>query len=345
MPLSIEAFDLDQLISKAFGSKEISEEIKGASPRDVSKLKAEVKQQSDHIWKSAGAEVSRFNSLELRLDSEYQSIEMSAPVESPGMKLAGVMIGIGIPVVIVALIAGSIYLGYFKGLGVTKTGVVSVISILVLCIAAFGVYTIQNDKFETGRTRFIKDQRENGPPSNTRMLLTQLKDEIASTLFEHGVLPVTRTVIDHWITPSYGTSISFSVPPSLSASLIPGDEVQTAALIKLQFLLRAMSGGSIGIAGPRGAGKSTLIASVCSDSMRELDGKKVLTVSTSAPVEYQARDFILHLSRRSATASWSVRTKNTTGQRGKICRTLIPRRLRRSIAIFRSSRCRSISSE
>jgi hypothetical protein len=38
-----------------------------------------------------------------------------------------------------------------------------------------------------------------------------------------------------------------------------------------------------------------LIASVCSDSMRELDGKKVLTVSTSAPVEYQARDFILHL--------------------------------------------------
>lgn len=211
------------------------------------------------------------------------------------MKLAGVMIGIGIPVVIVALIAGSIYLGYFKGLGVTKTGVVSVISILVLCIAAFGVYTIQNDKFETGRTRFIKDQRENGPPSNTRMLLTQLKDEIASTLFEHGVLPVTRTVIDHWITPSYGTSISFSVPPSLSASLIPGDEVQTAALIKLQFLLRAMSGGSIGIAGPRGAGKSTLIASVCSDSMRELDGKKVLTVSTSAPVEYQARDFILHL--------------------------------------------------
>ncbi|SAL30226.1 P-loop NTPase fold protein [Caballeronia humi] len=295
MPISIEAFDLDQLVSKAFGSKEISEQIKGATPRDVSKFKAEIKQQSDHIWKSAGAEVSRFNNLELRLDEEYQSIEMSAPVESQGLKLAALTVGIGIPVVIVALIAGSIYLGAIKGLGVSTTGVAIVIGILLGCLAVFALYTIQNEKFESARARFIKDQRENGQPAVTRSLLNEAKDEITSTLFEHGVLPVTRTIIDRWITPVYGTSISFSVPPSLSASLIPGDEVQTAALIKLQFLLRAMSGGSIGIAGPRGAGKSTLIASVCNDSMRELDGKKVLTVSTSAPVEYQARDFILHL--------------------------------------------------
>ena len=55
---------------------------------------------------------------------------------------------------------------------------------------------------------------------------------------------------------------------------------------------RTMPGGAIGLSGSRGAGKSTLMRSVC----RETAGsREVLGVVVEAPVEYEAREFVLHL--------------------------------------------------
>jgi Ni2+-binding GTPase involved in maturation of urease and hydrogenase len=49
------------------------------------------------------------------------------------------------------------------------------------------------------------------------------------------------------------------------------------------------SGGAIGLAGPRGSGKTTLIR------RRVLRGQGPITVRVSAPVRYEPRDFVLHL--------------------------------------------------
>ena len=60
-------------------------------------------------------------------------------------------------------------------------------------------------------------------------------------------------------------------------------------------MLTTMPGGSIGIAGPRGSGKSTLLRSACKERPDNINKRKVIPLLTTSPVEYQGRDFILHL--------------------------------------------------
>jgi len=69
-------------------------------------------------------------------------------------------------------------------------------------------------------------------------------------------------------------------------------EVDTEARRYVQKMISKMSRGSFGIAGPRGTGKTTLL-----HSMQEQDegGKETMYVHLSAPVAYDAREFILYL--------------------------------------------------
>ena len=76
--------------------------------------------------------------------------------------------------------------------------------------------------------------------------------------------------------------------------------VPTEASEKLALLSKAMPTGSLGISGPRGAGKTTLLRSFCDATLEWLDrsqgiGRSDLRLMVSAPVDYDAREFILHL--------------------------------------------------
>lgn len=63
---------------------------------------------------------------------------------------------------------------------------------------------------------------------------------------------------------------------------------------ELLRFLNDLPGGSFGVSGPRGVGKSTLLSMIC-DGDLEIGDKKVLAINTAAPVEYDGRDFLLHL--------------------------------------------------
>ena len=106
---------------------------------------------------------------------------------------------------------------------------------------------------------------------------------------------VWRRVINERLRPIYRTAHQFPLQSTLDASVQPGQLVRTPAYSDLVFMLENLPHSSIGIAGPRGAGKSTLLQWVCDEKQTTLGSKKVFAVLTSAPVDYQPRDFLLHL--------------------------------------------------
>jgi hypothetical protein len=71
-------------------------------------------------------------------------------------------------------------------------------------------------------------------------------------------------------------------------------EIRTAAAIRLAELMRRMKGGSVGIAGARGAGKSTIIRRF-HDGRERIGARPLLSVMVPAPVVYDSREFMLHL--------------------------------------------------
>jgi hypothetical protein len=68
--------------------------------------------------------------------------------------------------------------------------------------------------------------------------------------------------------------------------------VPLAAIEEVERLIDRLPGGSIGISGPRGAGKTTLIRWFTSSQQ---DATTAIGAYVSAPTRYDARDFVLHL--------------------------------------------------
>ncbi len=72
-------------------------------------------------------------------------------------------------------------------------------------------------------------------------------------------------------------------------------EIATENVADLETTIDLMPGGSIGVSGPRGAGKTTLLKQITEDARRKRPGEIEVAVMVDAPVEYDAREFVLHL--------------------------------------------------
>ncbi|MEI9985508.1 MAG: hypothetical protein WDN69_21345 [Aliidongia sp.] len=107
----------------------------------------------------------------------------------------------------------------------------------------------------------------------------------------------TISAINRRTAPSYAPRLEIRRPRGFGEIFDKRFTIQTPARRRLQFMLQNMPGGSIGIAGSRGAGKTTLLKLFCGPKrvIETINGKPVLGVLVSAPVAYQAREFILYL--------------------------------------------------
>jgi hypothetical protein len=75
----------------------------------------------------------------------------------------------------------------------------------------------------------------------------------------------------------------------------PEREVPTASTEQLSKLMSSLTGGSLGLSGPRGSGKTTLMRSFATGrSLLPFDRERRGLV-VAAPVHYDAKEFVLHL--------------------------------------------------
>jgi len=94
---------------------------------------------------------------------------------------------------------------------------------------------------------------------------------------------------------AFSTELDYTDLSGLAEIDDPEREVPTKAKLDLLERMKLMPGGTVGIAGTRGAGKTTLMRSICAaDSTRRKDDPP-LAVVVDAPVLYDARDFVLYL--------------------------------------------------
>jgi hypothetical protein len=92
----------------------------------------------------------------------------------------------------------------------------------------------------------------------------------------------------------FSTTLRARRAPGLGSVLDPAHVVPTDVMAEVERLADSVSSASVGISGPRGVGKSTLIRWICQgkDATRRFP---FLGLYVAAPVEYDARDFLIHL--------------------------------------------------
>jgi hypothetical protein len=115
-------------------------------------------------------------------------------------------------------------------------------------------------------------------------------DQVVNTAIERA----SRAVLSHHAENLRRTELQLPTTDGLAQAIDDRLVIRTAAAIRLAELLRRIKGGSVGIAGPRGAGKSTIIRRF-HDGREPIGDRPLLSVVVPAPVVYDSRDFMLHL--------------------------------------------------
>lgn len=142
-----------------------------------------------------------------------------------------------------------------------------------------------------------------------------LRSQLIAAISGTELLAQVRTFINDVRQDRFGYQYSVAGAPGLSEVYDSTNQVPTRVAADLRNLLRRFDGASIGVAGPRGSGKSTLVRQYCDEIPDDdnkwdhdsfdlswllganLPGRRPtdLRCFVAAPVDYIARDFVLHL--------------------------------------------------
>jgi len=198
----------------------------------------------------------------------------------------------------VSVAAGAIFglsfLPYFPG---PLQVVLRVLAVLVEAVAI--VWLVQRQRNErsnrSARTRQANYIASLGIDALTAKVNTA-RETLAQALINRGLLPVVVQLRAERDNTSYTTRLQYVSARGLSEVYDPTIfEFETPSFQQIRCILDNTPGGSIGLAGSRGTGKSTVMASFVEGRSRRSDGKRGRAVRVSAPVDYVPRDFILHL--------------------------------------------------
>ncbi len=281
---------------------------------------AQADAKKDEIWGAATDEISDFERLteskkqeEERIWRQFQRTEKDKP-------WLGKWFAATMRISVTVLTLSSLYIalelirapeGRASPMGLLDLRSIAYVAILAIAIGSIGnalwlSLRVRARRNASSGREFAIYRKEMGMDAFDEKLAVA-DQAIDKALREKGAKPVFREIINRVLAHLYDMRLPKVDPRGLSEVFEPSYEIATPAREKLRDMLDSMQGGSIGLAGPRGAGKTTLIRSVCkrgaaapereagSEAEPELAKKPILPVMLAAPTDYDARDFLLHL--------------------------------------------------
>lgn len=118
------------------------------------------------------------------------------------------------------------------------------------------------------------------------------RDTLDRLVLEQLIRPELRELLNSATEPEDRDYLDIE-PEGLAELPDPRYEINTASKDALLRVVGSMPGGSIGLAGPRGVGKTTIIRALC--DRQAGSGSGGVSVMVSAPVRYDPREFLLTL--------------------------------------------------
>lgn len=160
----------------------------------------------------------------------------------------------------------------------------------LVVIGYFGAGSVVAFLRRVGRLQLPNDLKAEA--SEERVAATEAAFQQA--LVEEGARPWIRQQVNAVIQRQNGKELRYEDATGLAeVNEADAPMVTTSGLRRIQELMSVMPGGTIGVSGSRGVGKSTLIRDLC--RQEEADSAKTLTAIVEAPVQYDGREFSLHL--------------------------------------------------
>jgi len=246
-------------------------------------------------------------SVPYMLDPSYSAGRIRRILSYAGMLLYWALL------VAVFIVPTGLYLFGLLPAWVVLPGVVLVSSATVVLVLGLAVRLVRNLRRPTVPVGDIIDQRlalepqlealVQGDPDHrtTTAKLDELGRRIQRKLLEQSVLPAIRTLLNTTLRDQEDGEAAdpreFLVigGPGLGEVEDQRFEIGTDSMSRLTRLLSQLPGGSIGLSGPRGVGKTTILRSITTDAVEIWKNDKTLRVYLPAPVHYVAIEFISHL--------------------------------------------------
>jgi hypothetical protein len=289
-----------RLVDDALADPEVAERLRYGQPKDLQAIRDELLQQREEIWSAAKEEMAQLDLLEGKLAADHKRLSEVQPATTARYRILDRLLSIVKPIGSLAVLA-YVITSFAVGWDTTwhwlnTTLALSVASVTVLAvIAAYLLHRPLKRDYDRRLTELRATTSRSLEIERTEALLVDARRAVFRVAYNDGALKILRGLIDRHFAPLFATRLDITRAPGLDSGPDPNFEITTEAHEQLMFMIKHMTRGSIGIAGPRGAGKSTLINSVCNDDVKEIAKFKALTVLTSAPVEYQSREYLLHL--------------------------------------------------
>jgi hypothetical protein len=274
------AKDLDRILDRLVDSDEFADEIErmGLNPRSVAREVA----RDPAVRARALTEYEPVIDLQQRMTAHKQSQQRAWPDDwIPSGKDMRLLLGAGICAVTWVL---------FDALISDLLSASLSLALSFMLVGAWAVFLLFGlPRSVRDRCRWLIDHARlaAGLPARWWEIQQELRDEV--------LIPELRGWLGGRASPEFGTTLELRDARGLMMPAGQGPLVPTEAVRACMREINRGRSEAVGIAGSRGAGKSTIIDRAVRNEFTDPERNPVLGVFTTAPVRYDARDFVLHL--------------------------------------------------